>query len=406
MKHAETCLFLQIFLNLKTTTMLTSILDNDLYKFTMQYAVINLYPRAKVKYRFINRGKTKFPEGFAEQLRREINKLSDLRIQKDEKEFLKNKCYYLPPTYIDFLSGYQYDPSEVGVIQNGDDIQISIEGYWYRTILWEVPLMAMISELYFKMTEAKPNDESEIIETTRKKAVKYNMLGIKFADFGTRRRFSAQNHELVVDILKNYGKSSFIGSSNVLFAKKFNTTPIGTHAHEWFMFHAAKYGCKMANKLSLENWVKVYRGDLGIALSDTYTTDIFYNAFDKKFAKLFDGVRHDSGDPIEFAEKTIKHYESLKIDPLSKVIVFSDGLNPEKVEKIVKFCRGKIGMSFGIGTNFTNDVGVKPLNMVIKIVQAKPEGQKWLNTVKLSDVQGKYTGDIETIEIMKKILEI
>ena len=142
--------------------MITSILDNDLYKLTMQHAVVNLFPHAKVKYNFINRGQTKFPDGFAEKLRKAINSMSNLKLQDDEKQFLKKKCYYLPPTYIDFLSGYQYDPSEIGVIQSGSDLQISIEGYWYRTILWEVPLMAMISEIYFEMTGAKSYEESKI----------------------------------------------------------------------------------------------------------------------------------------------------------------------------------------------------------------------------------------------------
>ncbi len=387
-------------------SIIKSLLDNDLYKLTMQNAVVSLFPRAKVRYKFINRGGTKFPDGFAEQLRKEISKMADLELQDDEKMFLKEKCYFLPPTYIDFLSGYQYDPSEVGVIQTGDDLQLSIEGYWYRTILWEVPLMALISELYFKMTNAKPNETNEIIDTVRKKAVKYNMLGINVADFGTRRRYSFENHDRVVKALKNYGKGSVIGTSNVYFAKKYDLLPIGTHAHEWFMFHAAKFGSKMANELSLENWVKVYRGDLGIALSDTFTTDVFFHSFNTKFAKLFDGLRHDSGDPIEFANKTIEHYKKIKINPLSKTIVFSDGLNPETVEKITKYCRGKIGMSFGIGTNFTNDVGVKPLNMVIKITEAKPECHNWVPTVKLSDVTGKHTGQKETIDLIKKVLQI
>ena len=387
-------------------SIIKSLLDNDLYKLTMQNAVVSLFPRAKVRYKFINRGETKFPDGFAEQLRKEISKMADLKLQSEEKGFLKEKCYFLPPTYIDFLSGYQYDPSEVGVIQTGGDLQLSIEGYWYRTILWEVPLMALISELYFKMTNSKPNDTSEIIDTVRKKAVKYNMLGINVADFGTRRRYSFENHDRVVKALKNYGKSSIIGTSNVYFAKKYDLLPIGTHAHEWFMFHAAKFGSKMANELSLENWVKAYRGDLGIALSDTFTTDAFFRSFDTKFAKLFDGLRHDSGDPIKFADKTIAHYNALNINPLSKTIVFSDGLNPETVEKITKYCRGKIGMSFGIGTNFTNDVGAKPLNMVIKITEAKPECQNWVPTVKLSDVEGKHTGKKEAIELIKKVLQI
>ena len=386
--------------------MIQSILDNDLYKFTMQNAVIKIFPRAKVKYQFINRGKTEFPEGFGEKLRKEIAKFSNLKLADEEKDFLEKKCYYLDPTYLDFLKGYRYDPSEVGVIQKGGEIQIHIEGYWYRTILWEVPLMALISELYFKLTNQETYDEAKIIETARKKATKFNMLGVSVADFGTRRRYSFENHDRIVKALKNYGKPSIIGTSNVFFAKKYDLIPVGTHAHEWFMFHAAKYGYKMSNKLALDNWVRVYRGDLGIALSDTFTSDVFFDAFDTKFAKLFDGLRQDSGNPTEFANKTIEHYKKLRIDPKSKTIIFSDGLNPEKVEEIANCCQSKIKISFGIGTNFTNDVGVKPLNMVIKIIEAKAEGQEWTPTIKLSDTKGKYTGDEESIKLCKSLLNI
>jgi nicotinate phosphoribosyltransferase len=184
------------------------------------------------------------------------------------------------------------------------------------------------------------------------------------------------------------------------------TKPIGTHAHEWFMFHAAKYGFKMANTVGLEHWVDVYRGDLGIALSDTYTTECFFNAFDKKFAKLFDGVRHDSGDPVTFAAKTIEHYRKLGIDPRSKTIIFSDALNYTKVERITNYCRDKIGMSFGIGTNLTNDVSLEPLNMVIKMTEALPENEPWIPVVKLSDEKGKYTGNPEMIQLAKQVLHL
>jgi len=386
--------------------MLNSILDNDLYKFTMQNAVIKHFPRAKVRFTFINRGKTEFPEGFGEILRSEIYKMGSLSLTDDEKNFLTESCPFLDPTYIDFLGGYKYNASEVGVIQQGGDLQISIEGFWYRTILWEVPLMAMISELYFKMTGKETFDEEKIKDIARKKATGYKLLGINFADFGTRRRYSAKNQDLIVNELKKYGSKAFTGTSNVYFAYKYKLTAIGTHAHEWFMFHAAKYGFKMANKISLEKWIDTYRGDLGIALSDTFTTEVFFKTFDLKFAKLFDGVRHDSGDAVEFAHKTIEHYKKLRIDPISKTIVFSDGLNPAEVERITKACRGKIGISFGIGTNFTNDVGVKPLNMVIKITQAKPEGQSWIHTVKLSDNEGKHTGNVEAIKLCKSVLKI
>ena len=385
---------------------LNSILDNDLYKFTMQNAVIKLFPYSKARYKFINRGNTQFPEGFDNELRKHISAMSSLALTTEEKLFLEERCYYLDPTYLDFLRGYQYDQSEVTVIQNAGELQISIEGYWYRTILWEVPLMALVSELYFKMTNQTALPEKEIIEIVRNKAVSYRNMAAKVADFGTRRRYSFDNHDLVVRELVLYCQESFIGTSNVYFAMKYDLKPIGTHAHEWFMFHSTKYGFKMANKLALDNWVHVYRGDLGIALSDTFTTDVFFRAFDKKFTKLFDGVRHDSGDPIVFTDKTIAHYNSMRIDPMSKTIIFSDGLNPKAVESILSYCRGKIGVSFGIGTNFTNDVGVKPLNIVIKLTEAKPEGQEWENAVKLSDATGKYTGENHTIQLCKNVLKI
>lgn len=182
--------------------------------------------------------------------------------------------------------------------------------------------------------------------------------------------------------------------------------PIGTHAHEWFMFHGAYYGFKMAGGLGLENWATVFQGDLGVALSDTYTTDIFFQQFNKKLSKLFDGVRHDSGDPIEFAEKTITHYEKLGINPLYKFIIFSDGLNPEKVTHIAQATRGRIGISFGIGTNLTNDVGLDPMNIVIKLSSIQAGNDKPIPTIKLSDEKGKYTGDPEMIELAQKILGI
>jgi nicotinate phosphoribosyltransferase len=386
--------------------MIQSIIDNDLYKLTMQNAVIKLFPAAKVRYQFINRGNTKFPDGFSEILRKEIAKMGGLSLTMDEKEYLFKKCYFLDPTYMDFLMGYKFDPSEVGVIQKGGDLQVLIEGYWYRTILWEVPLMALISELYFKMANERTFEDSKILDLAKEKATRFNLLGVSVADFGTRRRYSFQNHDRIVGALKTYGRPSFVGSSNVYFAKKYDVTPIGTHAHEWFMFHGAQFGYKIANRLALENWINVYRGDLGIALSDTYTSEVFFRNFDTKFAKLFDGVRQDSGDPIEFAKKTIEHYMNLRIDPISKTIIFSDGLNPGIVEEIANFCRNKIKISFGIGTNFTNDVGVKPLNIVIKMIEAKTEGQEWVPTIKLSDNNGKHTGDEASIKLCKSILNI
>jgi nicotinate phosphoribosyltransferase len=267
--------------------------------------------------------------------------------------------------------------------------------------------MSLICELYYQLTGEQRISDEEVIKNTREKIEKYKALHITVAEFGTRRRYSLDVHRLVVQTLKQYGAGSFIGTSNIYLAMQNGVKPVGTHAHEWFMFHAAKYGFKMANMLGLENWVQIYRGDLGIALSDTYTSTVFFEQFDKKFAKLFDGVRHDSGDPLLFAERTVAHYKKMGVDPLSKTIIFSDGLDYEKVAHIVEFCRGKIGMSFGIGTDFTNDVGLPAMNIVIKMYEALPENApRWTEVVKLSDASGKYTGDPKIIALAKEMLDI
>ncbi|HBM28616.1 MAG TPA: nicotinate phosphoribosyltransferase [Halomonas sp.] len=388
--------------------MLTSLLDNDFYKITMQNAVIKRFPYAHARYAFINRGEHAFPEGFGEALRGEVDRMATLRLSDEEKRYLQTTCPYLDPTYLDFLAGFRYDPSEVTIEQQGSELSVVMEGPWYRTILWEVPLMALISELWYQLrgVGVSEDDEALIEQRTREKIELYRQHGLKIAEFGTRRRFSFAVHDRVVKALRHYGGEAFSGTSNVLLAMRHGVKPIGTHAHEWFMFHGARFGFKMANSLALEHWVDVYRGDLGIALTDTFTTRAFFESFDKKFAKLFDGVRHDSGDPIEFADATIAHYQRLGINPLSKTIIFSDALTPEKVERIRAFCQGRIGMAFGIGTNFTNDIGVAPMNMVIKMVEARPEGQGWLPVVKLSDVPTKNTGDPEMIALAKRILSL
>ncbi len=381
-----------------------SILDNDFYKFTMQNAVVNLFPKAKAKYAFINRGDHHFPEGFGDSLKNEIAQMVELKLTKPEKDFLATNCPYLAPTYLDFLQGFRYDPNEVTVNQKGTKVSVTIEGYWYRTILWEVPIMFLISELFYKLTGQQRVSDDVVALTAKNKIEKYRALGITIADFGTRRRHSYEVQKITVKALKENGVNCFIGTSNVHLAMLLNTKPIGTHAHEWFMFHAAKFGFKMSNSLALENWVLIYRGDLGIALSDTYTTEVFFQAFDKKFSKLFDGVRHDSGDPLEFADKTIAHYKQYGIDPLSKTIIFSDSLDYEKVKHIADYCKRKIGISFGVGTNFTNDVGLEPLNIVLKMTDALPDEGVWTPVVKLSDEKGKYTGDPEVIRLTKVIL--
>jgi nicotinate phosphoribosyltransferase len=379
--------------------------DNDLYKFSVMLAIQKLYPKAMVRYRFFNRGETDFPEGFAETLKAEVKKMAKLKLSKQEKQFIEKRCYFFDPVFIDFLEGYTYNPEEVIISQTGGKLEILIEGYWYRTVLWEVPLMALISELYFRITGIAPAEN--FIDKTVSKAKNLKHLNADYSDFGTRRRFSFDVHDKVVETLKENSGDNFKGTSNVYLAMKHYTIPIGTMPHEWFMYHGAVYGYRAATAKALEAWVDVFQGSLGITLTDTYTSDMFFRSFGLKHAKLFDGVRCDSGDPIEFADRVVEFYKKNRIDPASKTLVFSDALNVEEVERIKKHVANRIHDTYGIGTFFTNDVGATPLNMVIKLTQVKinPESD-YFDAIKLSDVRGKNTGDSNEIKIAKLTLNI
>lgn len=377
--------------------------DNDLYKFSVMHAIQRLYPRSYVKYAFTNRGKTEFPENFALRMREEVDAMANLKLTGEEKKFIERKCYFFDPVFIDFLEGYRYDPSEVHISQKNGELSITIEGYWYRTVLWEVPLLAIVSELYFQMMGETP-DNVEQKATAKAKALVD--LEADFSDFGTRRRFSFDVQDKVVGSLQENAGDFFKGTSNVYLAMKYNTTPIGTMPHEWFMYHGAVFGYRSANIKGLEAWVDVYDGSLGISLTDTYTTNAFFSSFSLKQAKLFDGVRHDSGDPLHFADQAIKFYEDNRIDPASKTLVFSDSLNLEAVKKIKDHVAGRMHDTYGIGTFFSNDVGAKPLNIVIKLTDVKPDkkNKAYLKAVKLSDVDGKHTGDENEIDLSLRTL--
>ena len=352
----------------------------------------------------MNRGITLFPDGFEDKLRKEVNSFTKLALSKEEEKFLISRCYYFDPVFIDLLKGYHYDPEEVTIEMNEGKLTVEIEGLWYRTVLWEVPLLALISELYFSMTGAKPQ---EVEERATEKALRLKGLNAEYSDFGTRRRFSSDVHDRVIKTLKMNSGGFFKGTSNVFLAMKHNLTPIGTHPHEWFMFHAAHYGYRFANARALDAWVTVYKGDLGIALSDTYTSDNFFRNFSVLHAKLFDGIRQDSGDPLIFIDNALKYYKDNYIDPAIKTIVFSDALNPDLVQKIKNHVNGRIHDVYGIGTYLSNDVGVKPLNIVIKITGVKSGAtDNYHPAVKLSDDPGKNTGDPEEIELCRKILGI
>jgi nicotinate phosphoribosyltransferase len=368
------------------------------------YAIQKLYPWARVKYRFIDRAETRFPDGFADRLRQEIKSMSHLALSAKEEAFMRKRCYYFDPVFIDFLKGYRFNAEEVTINQNGGKLDIQIEGYWFRTVLWEVPIMAIISELYFKMTGQAPEN---VESNAEQKAREFANAKAVFSEFGTRRRFSFDVHDRVLSSLLKHSGGFLSGSSNVYLAMKYKLTPIGTHPHEWFMYHAAHFGYRSANYQALRAWANVYNGALGIALTDTFTTDNFFESFELKYAKLFDGLRWDSGDPILFTEKAIRFYEKNRIDAQAKTIVYSDALNLETVKQIKAFVSGKVKDVYGIGTYLTNDVGVKPLNMVIKLTHAADSPNKaYIPTIKLSDVPGKNTGDSKEINLCKTALNL
>lgn len=384
-----------------------SVLDTDLYKFTTSYAYSKLYPRAYGQFRFIDRGKTTYPQGFAEELKKEIQEMSKLALTKDEASFLYRELPYLPPTYIDFVRGFRFDPEEVKVEQDAEGhLSIIAEGLLYRVTLWETPILALVSELYYKMLGAQP-DMEYTERTIISKARKLAEHGITFSMFGMRRRFSAAIEDRVTELLKEHAAGYLFGTSNVYYAYKHGLRVSGTHPHEWIQFHGAMFGYKMANYMAMEDWINVYDGDLGTVLTDTYTTDVFMRNFSKKHAMLFTSLRHDSGDPLQFTEKVIARYRELRVDPTIKYIIFSDGLDPERAIEIANYCKGRIGASFGIGTNFSNDVGngVRPMNIVMKLWKCKmTEKERWNPCVKLSDVDGKHTGKPEEIELAQRTL--
>jgi nicotinate phosphoribosyltransferase len=230
---------------------------------------------------------------------------------------------------MDFLKGYRFDSSEVSITQYGDQLQIVIEGYWYRTILWEVYLLSEISELYYLMTnQISEMSDDQLKQRNGEKGTFFRMNDIQFADFGTRRRYSYENQDKVINQLKSYGGNKFVGTSNLAFAIDYGIKAIGTYSHELISGIASIMGYKHANRYTMDIWSHTYQGNLGIALTDCFGIDSFLQDFDLKYAKLFDGVRHDSGDPILFADKIIEHYNKLNIDPIkfNKTIVFSDAL--------------------------------------------------------------------------------
>lgn len=385
-----------------------SILDTDLYKFTTSYAYSKLFPRAYGEFEFVDRSNGDYPDGFDLLLREELKEMSKLSLTREEEDFMRQKMPYLPPIYIDFLKGFRFDPSEVTVWMEGSKLHVKANALLYRVTLWETPILAIVSELYFKVTGQMP-DVEYMEKVTIEKANTLKERHIVFSLFGMRRRFSFEVEDRVTELLKQHAGKSFFGTSNVYLAFKHNMNVSGTHPHEWVQFHGSIYGYKLANYMSMENWINVYDGDLGTVLTDTYTTDVFLGNFSKKHAALFTSLRQDSGDPLVFVDKVIKRYEELRVDPKLKYIVFSDSLNVDKVLKIKEYCGNRIGATFGIGTNLTNDVGnsIKGMNIVMKLFRCKMTAkEKWQECIKLSDVDGKHTGSESEILLAQQTLKL
>lgn len=391
-----------------------SILDTDLYKLTMQQAYLFKYPNIQGRSGLIIRDGREFPDGFGKELQRIVDNFREIRLSNVEKDFLREKCYYLSPAYLDFLHGYRYNPAEVSITQEGTRLSVGVKGYLYRKTLWEVPLMATISELYFQMTGQTPFPDAPAgtdvwklsRENNRKKAEGLADIDAYYSEFGTRRRYSSKNQDMVIEDLKTYGRGHMLGTSNLYYAMKHGLIPMGTVAHEWYMLHGAIFGYTLANQLATDAWVDVYKGDLGTALPDTYTTDVFLKTFSTLHAKLHDGLRQDSANPIDFINKVTKKYQDLRINSTTKMGLFSDNLNSmEKIIRIKAACVDKLIDRYGIGTWFTNDLGLKAMNMVIKLLAVETDSG-WVDTVKLSDDLMKNTGEGEEITLCKKTLRI
>lgn len=371
---------------------INSILDTDLYKFTTSYAYIKLFPYAMGTFQFIDRDETEYTEEFLAQLKTEIETLKHVCLRNDELQYMYKHCRFIPLVYWEWLSSFRFNPDQVEVyLDEQRHLHISITDLLYKATLYEVPILAIVSEVKNQFNKQFPDSDDVLARLTAKVELS-NANKLPFSEFGTRRRFSFEVQDLVVGYLKRHA-SYCNGTSNCYLAMKYDMRPMGTHPHEWFMFHGAQFGYKHANYMALENWVNVYDGDLGTALSDTYTSEAFLSNFSRKQAKLFDGVRCDSGDEIHFIDQLIARYKELGIDPTTKTIIFSNALDFNKALNIYKYCQGKIRCSFGIGTNLTNDTGYAPSNIVMKLIQCKMNAhQEWRECVKLSDDMGKHMG--------------
>lgn len=368
---------------------ISSLLDTDLYKFTMMQVVLHHFPGAHAEYRFKCRNEGVDLVPFIPEIEREIADLCSARFTRDELDYLRH-LRFMKSDFVDLLGLFRLDQRFVQVrpiAGSRGEIDIAIKGPWLHTILFEVPLLAIVSEVYNRRHRPAP-DFAEGRQRLAAKVERINAVSdpeFRIADYGTRRRFSRGWHEEVVRSLRDGIGAKFVGTSNVKLAQALGLTPLGTMAHEYLQACQA-LGPRLRDSqvYGFEKWAQEYRGDLGIALSDVYGMNAFLRDFDMYFCKLFDGARHDSGDPFVWGERMIEHYAANRCDPRTKTIIFSDGLTiPRCIELFERF-HGRIQVAFGVGTNLTNDLGPEALQIVLKMVQCN--GQP---VAKISDTPGK-----------------
>lgn len=393
--------------------------DTDLYKFSMCCAIIDNFPRARVKYEFVDRNNLCYPEGFAKLVEEQIALLESLTITEEEIQFMRRKCYYLPGWFLTYLRGFRYKKEWVKVSQDSKGhLHIEFEGLWADTVLLEVQILAIVSELYYKATGIDRNfDYDAYYQKSYVKARKMLEHGCLWADFGPRRRasFKAEDVALqaMVDATNEHARTGKAGrcsgTSNVYLAMKYGITPIGTMAHEYVSAIAAMYGPQMANHIAMTTWRHTYRGSLGTYLYDTYRWEAFERNLSEDFARGFAGLRVDSGDNYEQFEKIRAKYATFGIPIAEKQVVFSNALDIDSACELQDRLGDQAKISFGIGTHWTNDFeGVAPMNIVIKLLAAKiTESWPFYNdTCKLSEDKGKATGKPDVVKRYKEILHI
>lgn len=399
---------------------ITHFTDNDLYTFTCMYYILQKYPRAEVEYTFFDRNKTIYPKGFAELLQEQMNNMVNVVITDKEIEFMKEKCYFLPTWFIDtFLKGFRFNPKELTISQDEEGhLNVSVKGKWWSAIIWEMPILSTVSELMHIINgdTSKYNEDNERRKLIGK-AIEALSNGLFIADMGTRRRFTKEHQDLVVkvfDYVNRRGEyegkkftGKFTGTSNVYLAMKYNLTPIGTMSHQLISFEENVSGVFECNYNVMKKWSDVFDGDLGCYLYDAFGHEVFFNNLSKKMAMLFRGTRVDSGIEEEQFAKLKDKYLSLGIDPSTKQVVFSNGLNIDRAIEIHKYVNGEMQDSYGIGTFLTCDItDCKPMNIVVKLTKSRiTESREWHDCVKLSCDKGKTLGNENKCKYLLSIIK-